>query len=264
VALTKTELKYLTSMHNKKGRTREGRFLADGVRLLEEALAAGYLPLSVMYAPSEIGPRGEKLVGDFSAQKVETRSISSRECHRISETKTSQGIVALFEYKSPDLSQQLVKDYRRILVCDRLGDPGNLGALIRSAVAFGFEAVITTEDSAEITNPKTVRASMGGFFKIPLFAGVPAEKTALALKKHGFHILEAGIKGRNIDSSLTIPKKAALVIGSEATGTGPALVSAADLRLRIPMSPKTESLNSAMAGTVLMFWINWHEREKNE
>lgn len=254
--MTKSEVKYLVSLHTKKGRKQENRFLAEGVRLLEEALNADYLPLSVMYAPSEINPRAEKLVSDFVAHKVTTQTISSRECSRIADTTTSQGIIALFDYKKYSLKKQLDQGSRRILICDRIGDPGNLGTLIRSAVAFRFDLVITTAGSSETINPKTVRASMGGFFRIPIVDGADDAELAQMLKQQGYKIYEADMKGIDIDPAIPVASRTALVIGSEAAGTGQALAAQADYRIRIPMSKKTESLNSAMAGTILMFWIN--------
>ena len=262
MALPKAELKYLTSLQNKKGRKQENRYLAEGVRLLEEALKADYLPLSVLHAPSEISPRGERLVNDFIARKVPAQSISARECARLSDTKTSQGIVALFESKKYSLEQQLDKGYRRILICDRIGDPGNLGTLIRAAVAFHFNLVITTQGSAESISPKTIRATMGAFFKIPIIDGADESGLIDQLKINHYTLYEADIEGEDINLSSAPADKAALIIGSEATGTGRAMAAAANRRIRIAMSPMTEWLNSAMAGTILMFWIDALERKQ--
>jgi TrmH family RNA methyltransferase len=256
MALTKSELKYLLSLGTKRGRREENRFLAEGVRLLEEALRAGYRPLTVLYAPSEIGSRGEKLVQGFIAKKVKAQTISARECSRLADTRVSQGIVALFERKKYSLGQQLAKGFRRILVCDKIGDPGNLGALIRSAVAFDFNLIITTAGSAETVNPKTVRASMGAYFKIPIVDSVDDAEAVVKLRNQDYKIYVADVKGKFIRRSMPVAPRAALVIGSEASGAGRALMAEADYRIKIPMSKMIESLNSAMAGTVLMFWIN--------
>jgi len=263
VSLTKTEVKYLASLNTKKGRKQENRFLAEGVRLLEEALEGDYLPLSVMYAPAELNSRGEKLISGFTRHKVTTRSISARECAQLADTKTSQGIVALFECKKYSLQQQLHQGCRKVLICDGIGDPGNLGTLIRSAVAFHFDLVVTTAGSAETINPKTVRASMGGFFKVPVIDGVDDAELAAQLKKKNYTIYGADLKGKDLDRSIAVADKTALVIGSEAAGSGRILTEAADVRVKIPMSLKTESLNSAMAGTILMFWVDSSERMKS-
>lgn len=256
MALIRTEMNYLTSLRTKKGRKKENRFLAEGIRLLEEALNADYRPLSVLYSPSDINSRGEKLVRAFVSRKITARTVSARECARLADTKTSQGIIALFEHKKYSLRQQLNKGCRRVLICDGIGDPGNLGTLIRSAVAFHFDLVATTSGSAETVNPKTIRASMGGFFKIPIIDGVDDSGLAQSLKKKGYKLYQADVRGKNIDGSTPIADKLALAIGSEATGGGRVLMTESDYRIKIPISRKTESLNSAMAGTVLMFWID--------
>jgi len=263
VSLTKAEVKYLTSLHNKKGRKKENRFLAEGVRLLEDALKAEYWPLSIMYAPSELNARAEKLVNDFTRHKITTRSISARECARLVDTKSSQGLVALFECKKYSLEQQLNKAPRRILICDGIGDPGNLGTLIRSAAAFRFDLVVATEGSAESINPKTIRASMGGFFRIPVIDGIDTAQLAASLKKRDYTLIGADLRGKDLDGSIQIGGKTALVIGGEAAGPSQTMIDAADILVKIPMAPVTESLNSAMAGTILMYWVDSSERMKS-
>ena len=125
MALTKAELKYLRSLQTKSGRRQNNRFLGEGIRLLEDALRAGYLPQTVLYAPSELSPRGEKLIKKFAARKVTTQAVTVRECRQLNDTKTPQGIVAMFDHKTYDLQQQLKRRPRRILICDKIGDPGN-------------------------------------------------------------------------------------------------------------------------------------------
>jgi len=260
VALSKAEIKFLKSLQSKKGRRSEGKFLGEGVRLLEEALAASFLPRLVLYAPSELTERGKKLVEGFVKRKVSSQTISARECHRLADTKTSQGIIALFNLPRHSLEKQLAKGYRRILICDRIGDPGNLGTLVRSAAAFRFGLVVATSGSAEAANPKSIRAGMGAFFRIPVVDGVDDREVAIALKETGYTVYNADVKGKYVSPSLPVADKLALVVGSEASGTGAALASEARYRIKIPMAKQTESLNSAMAGTVLMFWFDASER----
>lgn len=260
MALTKTEIKYLTSLQTKKGRKKEGRFLIEGVRLLEDALAADYLPHTILYAPSELTERGQELVKKFVARKVTAQTISARECNRLADTKTSQGIIALFSLPRHSLRQQLSKGSRKILICDGIGDPGNLGTLIRSAAAFRFDLVVTTAGSAEAGNPKTIRAGMGAFFRIPVIDGVDAGELAGELRTAGYTIYNADVKGKYIQPSLPVADRLALVVGSEASGTGAVLAAEARFRIKVPMAKNVESLNSAMAGTVLMFWFDTVER----
>ncbi len=260
MALSKSEIKYLKSLQTKKGRRREAKFLAEGVRLLEEALAADFLPKLVLYAPSELTDRGKKLVEGFVRRKVPSQTISARECHRLADTQTSQGIIAVFALPDHSLEKQLAKGYRKILVCDRIGDPGNLGTLVRSAAAFHFGLVAVTSGSAEAANPKSIRAGMGAFFRIPVIDGIEDRELAIALRKAGYTLYNADVKGKYINQSLPVTDRMALVVGSEASGTGDVLAAEARYRVKIPMAKQIESLNSAMAGTVLMFWFEARER----
>ena len=260
MALSGSELKYLLALQTKKGRKQELRFLAEGVRLLEAAIAADYLPTAVFYTPAAIDSRGQQLVAALINRRVTAQTISAKECQRLSDTTTSQGIIAVFEYKKPSLEQQLAKGSRKILICDKVGDPGNMGTLIRSAAAFHFDLVITTAGAAETTGPKTLRASMGGYFQIPVIDGVDDDDLSAQVKKAGYHIYLADVKGNYVSSSLPISEKMALVIGAETAGPGRVLAGQADYRIKIPMSKKCESLNAAMAGTILMFWLSSRER----
>ncbi len=249
------ELKQLKALKTKNARRKENRFLAEGVRLLEEAAQANYWPIRVFYSPSEIGERGQALVDKFIAAQRDTISISARECRSLSDTKTSQGIVALFEANRTKLQQLLEGARRKIIVCDKIGDPGNLGTLIRSATAFGFDGLITTAGSAEPESAKTIRASMGCYFSLPITSAVEPRSLIEHLKKADYKIFNADIGGQEITDTISIPDKLALVIGSEAFGSGNDLAQAADFKIKIPMSGRVESLNSAMAGSILMHRI---------
>ncbi len=260
MALSKAEMKYLKSLQGKKGRRKEKKFLAEGVRLLEEALAANFLPELVLYAPSELTERGDKLVKRFIRHKVKAQTISARECNSLADTRTSQGIIALFRLPDYSLRQQLGKGYRKILICDRIGDPGNLGTLVRSASAFHFGLVVTTAGSAEAANSKAIRSGMGAYFRIPVIDGVEDQKLVGELKRSGYTTYNADVKGKYIRPGLPVVDRLALVIGSEASGTGAVLASEARYRIKVPMAKHVESLNSAMAGTVLMFWFDAMER----
>jgi TrmH family RNA methyltransferase len=256
VALSTREVKLYRSLLTKKGRRAEGLFLAEGVRLLEEALAGGVTPRLVMFTPADLSERGQRLIDACGARHVRTSSISRRECQALSDTTTPQGIIALFESPPSNLEQQLSGDPRRILICDRVGDPGNLGTLIRAAAGFGFDLIVITAGSAEAVAPKTIRGSAGACFRVPIVTGVIDTELVAALSAHGFALYCGDTRGRDLEEIPSLGEKAALVIGSEATGSGTALYAAARFRVRIPMTPLVESFNAAMAGAVLMYWMH--------
>ncbi len=255
MALTKVEIKKLVSLKSKKGRRTEDRFLAEGVRLLEEALRADYRPEIVLYAPGEVTERGQNVIRSFSKRRINTITVAVKEINKISDTDTPQGIVAVFKQRHTSFEKLLSQSPRTIVVCDGVGDPGNLGTLLRSALAFGADAVVTTEGSAEATNPKTIRASMGSFFHLPIISGADPTDIVGLLKRHTYRIAVADVRGQAISAGGDDGEKTAIVIGSEPAGTGSVFAAAADQRWKIPMTAKVESLNAAMAGSILLYWL---------
>jgi TrmH family RNA methyltransferase len=135
-----------------------------------------------------------------------------------------------------------------------------LGTLIRTAAAFGFGLVITTAGSAETVASKTIRATMGAVFTTTIAGGLGAAEAVNWLKKSNYTVYDADINGRPLDFRATIADRPALIIGSEAFGADGAVRGAADVHVRVPMADTTESLNAAVAGAILMFWLSSSER----
>ncbi|MEZ5360429.1 MAG: RNA methyltransferase [Candidatus Zixiibacteriota bacterium] len=256
MALTKTEIKEIIELKQKKRRAERGLFLCEGIRLLEESLLSSYRPEQVVFSPAVISERGKALITDFNKRGFRIDEVSAKDIERISDTKSSQGIAAIYKKPTPTLEQQTLTRHRRILICDNIGDPGNIGTLMRSAAAFGFTLILMTPNAAEMTNPKTIRASMGAFFSVEFIEDIAADRIADIVRETGHSLCVADASGREIGDSTAVPEKVALVVGSEADGVSAEFMKTADTILKIPMSEKVESLNAAMAGTVLMFWIH--------
>jgi TrmH family RNA methyltransferase len=248
-------MKRLTSLQAKRGRRRERQFLAEGVRLLEEALRFSFLPELIYYSPSDLSDRGQQLVQRFRERGVHTQTISAKECHKLSDTKAAQGILGLFALCSYQAGAVLHKKPGLLLIADRIHDPGNLGTLVRSAQAFGFGCVVTTGETAEAMNPKTVRASMGGVFALPVVEDVDAHDLLALLDENAYTIYCADTKGEPVGDVIRTEERIALIVGSEAHGLSETFVRAAHRRLRIPVMPSTESLNAAVAGSILMYLL---------
>jgi TrmH family RNA methyltransferase len=146
------------------------------------------------------------------------------------------------------------------LIADRIHDPGNLGTLVRSAQAFGFDCVVTTTDTAEIINPKTMRASMGGVFALPVVENIAGHELLALLQQNSYTVYCADTKGKPVDDSLRTEERIALVVGSEAEGVSEVFRGDAQKRLWIPIMPSTDSLNAAVAGSILMYMFFRKER----
>ncbi len=262
LSLTKAEIKAVADLRLKKYRQEQKRFTCEGVRLLEEALLANFMPESVLYSPYDTSNRAIQLIANFKKKRITVHEVSSKECQKVSDTKSSQGIVAVFPMNNLSLKQQLAREPRKVLVCDRINDPGNLGTLMRSAAAFGFSLLLLTDETAEATNPKTIRASMGAFFTVPCIEQLEPEEMLSELRECGYKTYNADIEGTIIDDTAVASDKSVLIIGSEATGARDVFSRNADFQIKIPMATHVESLNAAMAGTVLMYWMDSKERAR--
>jgi TrmH family RNA methyltransferase len=261
--LTKGERKRIRSLQTKKGRLKEGRFIAEGIRLLEESIRNNRLPEAVYYSENLISENGQELIKRFRTLKVPMHMTSRRDAESISDTHTAQGILGLFAIPSIEFAS--ISRYKRILLLDNLTDPGNAGTLIRSACAFGIELVLMTPNSVDPFNPKVVRATAGAVFACPI-AVAPIKNIAAFKKNNRFQLISADPYGEELNMGLKkVKEKFILAIGSEAAGLSSEIVSMTDIDVRIQHSPKVESLNAAVAGSIIMkelFERFSHRRQK--
>lgn len=229
-----------------KVRREEGAFIVEGVRLAEEAVAAGWQARLCLYT-AEVHPRGLQLVEELRAAGVEVEEVAEHVMKAASDTQTPQGIllvVALRPHLMPETASL-------VLVLDRVQDPGNLGTLMRTAWAAGVDAVLLSEGSVDPFAPKVVRSGMGAHFRLPVDTLSP---NGIAEYCHTQQLTlwtaAAGEGAAYTEVNLNAP--VALIIGSEAHGVGDALSREAQ-PLHIPMPGGNESLNAAVAGAVLLF-----------
>ena len=255
----------ISSIHNPKiqwvrkllgrgqARQEESAFVVEGVRLAEEALAAGWKPRLVLYS-SDLSARGLALLPAFQEAGAELELVDSQLMRRISETHTPQGILAVLPLRTLALPESL----HFLLVVDGVRDPGNLGSILRTAAAAGVQALLLPPGSADAYAPKVVRAAMGAHFRLPI---QKLEWTQIEhiLKPAGLprylkvYLADAGAGLAYTQADLRAPL--ALIIGGEAAGAGMISQGLADDRLHIPMPGGMESLNAAIAAAVLLFEI---------
>ncbi len=231
-----------------KGRRQAGAFLAEGVRLVEEALKAGWPFEFVLYADG-LSDRGRWLQAQLVSEGVETVEVESRLMQSLGDTETSQGILAVLkdgQVDAPDEPSFMV-------ILDSIRDPGNLGTLLRSAEAAGVQTVLLPPETTDPFAPKVVRAGMGAHFRLPIRI-VDWERIALIVDSLDLRVYLAEAGGQSCwEADLRQPL--ALVIGGEAEGASETARKLAQQSLGIPMLGNTESLNAAVAGSLLMFEV---------
>lgn len=227
-------VKELASLKEKKGRRRTGTFLVEGHKMVREAVASGMdvvrLILREDYAGETYGLPAVRLGRDAFAA--------------VCDEKTPQGIAA--EVAIPLRSVQPPQG--RCLLLDGLQDPANVGAIIRTAVAAGYEDVYLA-GCADPFSPKSVRASMSGVFFARIMQ-VTQEEILSAIA--GMPVIAADMGGEDV-FSYAAPEKFCLAVGSEGNGLSALVRSRADVTVRIPMDARTESLNAAVSAGILMY-----------
>ncbi len=240
------------------GRARErqqsGTFVIEGVRLAEEAAASGWKVSEVFYS-EQLSARGKEAVQKFGEIGAEIEQVSPEVMAALTDTETSQGVLAVLPLPSYRLPAQL--DF--IVIADCIRDPGNLGTIMRTAAAAGVQAVIAAPGSADPFAPKVLRAAMGAHFRLPVVEmdwpaiGAFIHKPAPGGKPLRVYTASAGTGTVCWQADLWEPL--ALVIGSEAEGVSAEARALAHTDLQIPMPGASESLNAAIAAAILIFEV---------
>lgn len=223
-------------------RRETGLFLGDGVKLFQEALRWEAELHTVVFTP---GQQPQALPQGVRAVQVPDSLMSA-----LSPAKTPQGL--LFLCKLPQLSLPQRLTGRRYLILDGLQDPGNVGTIWRTADAFGADGLILTHQCADPWHWKTVRATMGAVFRLPVWEAEP-EELAQILDASGVPLYGTALQADTVDLRTYDGGPAAVVIGSEGQGISDTLLALCRQTWRIPMEPKCESLNAAAAAAVILW-----------
>lgn len=170
----------------------------------------------------------------------------------ISDTQTPQGILALLRQPEYRLEDLLTPDCR-LLILEDIQDPGNLGTMLRSAEAAGVDGVILSKNTADIFNPKVIRSTMGSIFRVKFVSVDDFTGTLDILKRYGVRLFAADLAGSALYHEADYRGKTGFLIGNEGNGLSPETLKRADTRIRIPMEGQVESLNAAIAATLLMY-----------
>lgn len=232
-----------------KGRKAQKRFLFEGPTLFEEAVRSG-AQLIEIFATTAVYD-SNPLVREMESSGVRVYLVDDRTAKRLSDVETPSGLAAVAETRLTSVATALSS--RLCLILADLNDPGNAGTLLRSAEAFGAQAVIFGSGGVEPYHPKVVRAAMGAVFRLSLAVGTPDEARAAA-RETGATILGLDAGGADI-RALEAHDRTALVIGHERRGLGPWEALCAT-RVAIPMTGPAESLNAAVAGSIALYALS--------
>jgi len=266
--LSRAREKLLARLASRRTREREGLVLVEGPRAVAVALEAGARIRFVLLAddlPAELPESLSRTLDAIRAAGIEEVGVPAADLARHADTQTPQGILAVVEEPASSLADLLAPAASAppalVLVLDRIQDPGNAGTLIRAAAAFGAVGVVALDGTVDPWNPKVVRSSAGEAFRLPVIRESWDAFDAWR-RQHGvpLHVADAGgldvrtfSLGRRAPATDPATHLEALLIGNEGAGPRPEALASADTMLALPLASGVESLNAAMAGSILLW-----------
>ena len=257
--LSASALRFVRRLANRRGRELARKFVVEGPQGVEAALKhPGFVEQVIVDDPDH---HRELLAG----HDVPIRLATPAQLKQLSDTVTPQGILAVcsqFDNRLEDIHAPSL-----VVICAQVRDPGNAGSIIRSADAFGADAVVLTEGSVELYNPKTVRSTAGSLFNLPIITGVPLARAASIARSKGMQVLAADGNGVQLDALAAqggLGSPTAWMMGNEAWGIPPEDVELADLVVAVPMWGAAESLNLSNAAAICLYQTASAQRRSYE
>ncbi|MDO5739259.1 MAG: RNA methyltransferase [Ornithinimicrobium sp.] len=249
-------VKALPLLRRRRTREQEGRTLIEGYEELRLALDAGVVPHVLFYCPDLMGPEALTfgLVDRIGGLGTELVQLSRAAFAKAAYREGPDGFLAVVDTvdrRCADMSA-LLPDCPLVLVAQGVEKPGNLGAMLRTADAAGVDAVIAADPVTDWGNPNTVRASKGTVFSVP----VASDSTAVTLdwlREHGIPLVAATPEADLAHTDVDYTGAVAIAVGTEKAGLTPALIAAADHRVRIPMVGRADSLNVATSAAIIVY-----------
>ena len=230
------KVKYWTKLKDKKYQGSEGLYLVEGEHLVEEAYEAGVLEEVIVLDGNEFDYENANIVSESVMKKITSLTTVPR-------------IIGVAKITVSD------KIYGRVLLLDGIQDPGNMGTIIRSSVAFGVDTLVLGTGSVSIYNPKVLRASEGMIFKLNIVERDLYE-ILKELKSSGYKIYTTDVNDGKELKSIEFPEKTAIIIGNEGNGVSDSIEAFADDYLYIKMNDGCESLNAAVATSIILYELN--------
>lgn len=243
-------IKSIKKLKEKKYRDEAKEFIVEGIKLIQEAIEENARIKTIVVCE-------ECLKGDAIEQKL-LYQIAKFNCiyvtlkvySTITDVKKPQGMLAVIEMEN---TEDVIKyDEDVIFVLDGIQDPGNLGTILRTLDSAGLSQLIVSKDTVDAYNPKVVRSTMGAIFRVKVIESNDLVKTIKNIKKHKFETLVTALDTNESIYEINYSKKI-IVIGNEANGVSEQIKEIADIKAKIPMLGKTESLNAAVATSIIAY-----------
>ncbi|MFZ5942480.1 MAG: TrmH family RNA methyltransferase [Bacillota bacterium] len=243
-------IKKINALKKKKYREQYGQFVVEGIRICKEVIEKKAQVEGLFISKTLMENEEIKELANCLPGKVYI--VDAKLLEKTLSTVTPQGIASIVNKPYWDI-KNVLDTGKTFLVLDGVSDPGNLGTLIRTSLAAGIDGLFCLKGTVDIYNEKTLRSTMGAFLKLPVFYIDDVEWFKTRLSILGISIVVADIRASKYYFELAYPEKTALVLGSEAQG--PLHIITGEETVKIPLSPDSESLNVAVAGSVIIYEI---------
>ncbi len=256
---TNATIKYISNLKLKKYRSRENKFLVEGIKMVREIInSEGIAPEFIIYSKEILEATN---IGKTFLKEINTESfleVSRQVFEYLSDTDSPQGIMAVLDIKQNEinyLEKKIIKNKDKYILLDRLQDPGNVGTIIRTALSFGINNIIIIEGTADVFSPKIVRSTMGGIYKAEIYTIKENELNRFIniIKASEYILIGTSLKAKKNIHEEKYTGKEIFVIGNEANGISIELETACNKLVKIPMEETIESLNASVAASICMY-----------
>lgn len=247
-------VKYIKALSQKKYRDLNQEYIVEGIKMIKEAIE-NQENISKLIICDELAenilkndPNMKNLISNREFNNI-TEYVSKSVFEYISDTMSPQGILAIIKMKETNQTEYS----ELIFALDDLQDPGNLGTIIRTLESSGYKDLILSNNTAEPYNPKVVRSTMGAIFRLDLHRNIDLKQELTNLKSKGYKVVVTSLETENYYYDLNFNEKLIIVIGNESKGVSKDIQELADIKVKIPMLGKTESLNAAVATSIIAY-----------
>lgn len=248
-------IKYVRRLANHRFREKEKKFLVEGIRFVEEILDSAW-PVEMLVCSRKFmeNSRAKKLITTAAARNAGLIEVADDLFAELADTTTPQGIIAVAPQRGNSLENlEIINESALLVLVDGVQDPGNLGAIVRSADAAGAGGVVLLKGTADVYNPKALRATMGSIFHLPVIQGVAADEVMSYLTRRGIKIVAGDPRAGRVLFEVDLKVPCALAVGGEAAGVGAVIKESVDELARIPMPGRAESLNVAISVSIMLY-----------
>ncbi len=254
--LSQNQLRYYRLLLVKKYRMRDRKFLLEGVRVIEEALAARASLDAVVLIPQALySERARRLAEALEQAGVPLLAADRRAFRTLADTVQSQGMVGIAHWPYGALEPEQLPERGIVVALNGLADPGNAGTIVRTCAWFGVQALLCDRTTVDITNPKTVRSTAGAIFHLPIYEEVDLGSILPKLRQKGFSLFYTDVRARTELRSLAVPPACLVVFGAEASGIDPLIAALCHEGIRIERYGGGDSLNVAVAAGVILAYL---------